>query len=93
VASRVWLAFLDFEPWPRAGIYVRVKAEKEDNGRLPDCELLFPNVELRLGIRTKKGNFVNIHLLASSEDADHVKELNRFLSKLSFAAYNGHPQR
>jgi hypothetical protein len=67
--------------------YERVKAEK-DEGRLKQCDLLFPNIELRLNTGTVKGNFVNIHLLASSETPDHVAELNRFLSRLYFEAFD-----
>ncbi len=66
--------------------YERAKEEK-DKGRLAGCDLLFPNIELRLGTGTVKGNYVNIHLLVSPDDADHVDELNRFLSRLSFAAH------
>lgn len=67
--------------------YERVKAEK-DKGRLKRCDLLFPNIELRLNTGTVKGNFVNIHLLASPESADHVAELNRFLGRLYFEAFD-----
>ena len=67
--------------------YERVKAEK-DKGRLANCELLFPNIELRLDHGTVKGNFVNAHLLVSPEDPNHVDELNRFLGRLRFTAFN-----
>jgi energy-coupling factor transporter ATP-binding protein EcfA2 len=67
--------------------YERVKAEK-DKGRLKQCDLLFPNIELRLNTGTVKGNFVNIHLLASPETPDHVAELNRFLGRLYFEAFD-----
>jgi hypothetical protein len=67
--------------------YERLKREK-DNGRLKGCDLLFPNIELRLNVGTIKGNFVNIHLLVSPEDPNHVAELNRFLAQLSFQAFN-----
>jgi hypothetical protein len=67
--------------------YERVKREK-DNGRLKGCDLLFPNIELRLNVGTIKGNFVNIHLLISPDDPNHVAELNRFLAQLSFQAFN-----
>ena len=66
--------------------YERMKKEKE-RGRLQGCALLFPNIELRLNTGTVKGNFVNIHLLVSPEDPDHVVELNRFLGRLSFPAF------
>ncbi len=67
--------------------YERVKRAK-DEGRLPNCKFLFPNIELRLNTGTRKGNFVNIHLLVSPEDPNHVAELNRFLGRLSFTAFN-----
>ena len=67
--------------------YERMRKEKA-KGRLKECEVLFPNVELRLMIGTVKGNFVNIHLLVSPEDPKHVAELNRFLSRLSFSAFD-----
>jgi hypothetical protein len=67
--------------------YERVKAEK-DKGRLKGCDLLFPNIELRLNTGTVKGNFVNIHLLVSPEEPDHIAELNRFLGRLSFSAFD-----
>ena len=67
--------------------YERVMSMK-DKGRLNECDLLFPNIELRLNTGTVKGNFVNIHLLVSPEDNNHVTELNRFLGRLSFPAFN-----
>ena len=67
--------------------YERMKDEKE-RGRLQECELLFPNIELRLNIGTVKGNFVNIHLLVSPDDPNHVEELNRFLGRLWFSAFD-----
>ncbi len=68
--------------------YERFKEKKEKNQRLPECELLFPNIELRLNTGTVKGNFVNIHLLVSPDDPNHVSELNRFLGRLVFPAYD-----
>lgn len=55
-------------------------------GRLPDIDLIFPNVELRLGVGTDRGSPVNIHLLVSPDDADHVARLHAFLSDLRFEA-------
>ena len=62
--------------------------EYKNAGRLPDCELLFPNIELRLNIGTIKGNFVNIHLLVCPDDGTHLTELKRFLSKIKFHAFD-----
>lgn len=59
--------------------------EAKRNGRLPNCELIFPNVELRLGLRTIKGRFINLHLLVSPEDPNHVEEVERFLTRLTFS--------
>lgn len=56
-------------------------------GRLPDVKLLFPNIELRLGVAAKSG-FVNIHLLVSPEDSGHVAEIKRILKRLQFRAHN-----
>lgn len=56
-------------------------------GRLPHVQLLFPNIELRLDVRAKSG-FVNIHLLVSPEDPDHLGEVKRILKRLQFGAYN-----
>jgi len=67
--------------------YERVKAAKEQ-GALPHCDFIFPNIELRLDIGTVKGHWVNIHLLVSPEDPNHVVELNRFLGRLVFSGYD-----
>jgi energy-coupling factor transporter ATP-binding protein EcfA2 len=56
-------------------------------GRLPDVDLLFPNIELRLDVSAKSG-FVNIHLLVSSEETDHLAEVKRVLKRLQFYAFN-----
>lgn len=55
-------------------------------GRLPDVQLIFPNVELRLDVAAKSG-FVNLHLLVSPEDPKHVEELHRLLHRLQFQAH------
>lgn len=55
-------------------------------GRLSQVELIFPNVELRLGVGTDRGSPVNIHLLVSPDDHDHLARLHSFLSNLEFEA-------
>ena len=55
-------------------------------GRLPDVQIIFPNVELRLDVAAKSG-FVNLHLLVSPEDPKHVEELHRILQRLQFQAH------
>nr|WP_328824497.1 AAA family ATPase [Pseudomonas arcuscaelestis] len=54
-------------------------------GRLPGVQLIFPNIELRLDVAAKSG-FVNIHLLVSPEDPDHLSEIKRILKRLQFHA-------
>src|ERR1700733_7379112 len=56
-------------------------------GRLPECGLVFPNIEMRLGIGTLRGRWVNLHLLVSPEDPSHVAELKRLLLRLTFNAF------
>lgn len=56
------------------------------SGRLPNVQLIFPNVEMRLDVAARSG-FVNIHLLVSPEDPNHVIELKRILSRLQFNAF------
>ena len=55
-------------------------------GRLPNVEFIFPNVEMRLAVSGKSG-FINLHLLVSPHDPDHLAELSRILGRLSFAAF------
>jgi len=66
--------------------YERVLKARAD-GRLKNCGLIFPNVEMRLAVGTVKGRWANLHLLVSPEDPHHLEELWRFLSRLSFPAH------
>ncbi|MBI4693131.1 MAG: hypothetical protein HY749_03840 [Gammaproteobacteria bacterium] len=50
--------------------------------------LMFPNVEFRLSIETSKGGAVNLHLLFSPHDPDHIDSIRRFLTALTFS-YQG----
>jgi hypothetical protein len=63
--------------------YVR---KQKDIGRLAEVDLLFPNIELRLDIAAKSG-FINVHLLVSSDDPDHLAEARRILTRLQFHAF------
>lgn len=63
--------------------YEKVRAAK-DAGRLPNCNLIFPNIEMRLAIGTTRNNFVNVHLLIDPSDADHVEKVNDILGRLTF---------
>jgi hypothetical protein len=66
--------------------YKRLMAEKA-RGRISNVRLVFPNIEMRLVTGTMKGRAVNIHLLVSPEDPNHVAEARRFLGRLTFAAH------
>jgi hypothetical protein len=55
-------------------------------GRLPDVQLIFPNIEVRLDVAAKSG-FVNLHLLVSPEDPNHLDEVRRILTRLQFNAH------
>ena len=66
--------------------YVAVRKHKQA-GRLSDVDLVFANVEMRYGIGTSKGSPINVHLLVSPEDPDHVDQIRRFLRALTFEAY------
>lgn len=63
--------------------YRQVVARKKQ-GRLPNVGLIFPNVEMRLDIKTEKAKGINIHLLFSPYDVDHEAQIERLLSKLTF---------
>lgn len=66
--------------------YVEVQRQKQA-GRLPEVDLIFANIEMRYGIGTSKGSPINVHLLISPEDPDHVDQIRRFLRALTFEAY------
>jgi hypothetical protein len=67
-------------------LYEEVRRHK-DAGRLPGISLIIPNIEMRLDVAAKDG-FVNLHLLVSPDDPNHVIEIRRFLSRLHFWAHN-----
>lgn len=61
--------------------------EHKASGRLPSCDLIFPNVEMRLALGTVKGRWVNIHLLVNPDDPECLGELKRILARLTFEAH------
>ncbi len=67
-------------------LYEEVCRYKE-SGRLPGISLIIPNIEVRLDVAAKSG-FVNLHLLVSPDDPNHINEIRRFLSRLHFSAHN-----
>ena len=62
----------------------REMRRREAAGELPNVAFLFPNVELRLDVKTAKGKAINLHLLFSPEDANHEQEIERILGLLQF---------
>ena len=54
------------------------------SGRLTNVQFLFPNVEMRLDVKTAHQKGINIHLLFSPDDANHEQEIERVLSHLTF---------
>ena len=69
--------------------YRRVRKYKSD-GRLLKVQFIFPNVEMRLDVKTAEARGINIHLLFSPDDPDHEKEIERVLGHLTFE-YNERP--
>jgi energy-coupling factor transporter ATP-binding protein EcfA2 len=65
--------------------YRAVRRRVLEHRRLPAVRLLFPNVELRLDIKTAKQKPINLHLLFSPDDPNHEAEIERILSKLTFS--------
>jgi hypothetical protein len=57
-------------------------------GAFPSVGLVFPNVELRLDIKTAKKLPINLHLLFSPHDDKHEAEIARILGRLEFE-YDG----
>ena len=67
--------------------YVKLKNDF-DNGKLQNVKLVFPNIEFRLGIPAKKSKAINIHLLISPDDPDHIYKINNNLQRLHFNYQN-----
>jgi predicted ATPase len=62
----------------------REARKRKTGGRLPGVDFLFPNVELRLDVKTERKRAINAHLLFSPEDPDHEAEIERILRRLTF---------
>jgi len=52
------------------------------SGRLPDVALIFPNVEIRLDVKTDRSGAVNLHLVFSPDAPRHDEEIERVLGRL-----------
>jgi ABC-type lipoprotein export system ATPase subunit len=53
-------------------------------GRAKNVKLVFPNVEFRLDVQTERKRGINLHLLFAPDDPNHVREIERVLSRLEF---------
>ena len=62
--------------------YKRVIAERA-GGRLRGIALVIPNLEFRLTPVTKAGKAINLHVLVSPDDPDHVSRVESALGELS----------
>ena len=51
---------------------------------LPSVQLVFANIELRLTIETKRRKGINLHLLLSPDESDHVSLMETHLARLEF---------
>jgi predicted ATPase len=67
-------------------VYQAALAKKRE-GRLASVDLIFPNIEMRYGIGTDKGSPINVHLLVSPADREHVEQIRRLLRAFTFDAY------
>ena len=58
-------------------------------GRAKNVRFVFPKIEFRLSVETEKKKGINLHLLFSPDDPEHVNKIERALGYLTFA-YWGH---
>lgn len=61
--------------------YSKLKAYKEQ-GRIPNIELLIPNIEFRIAPPSDKATAVNIHLLVCPDDPAHETQILNALGRL-----------
>ena len=54
-------------------------------GELANVKLVFPNVELRLTLQTETIQGLNVHLLFSPNELDHVSRIEEAISRLQFS--------
>jgi hypothetical protein len=64
--------------------YKAVKAQLDVSGK--QDLYIFPNVELRLIVGTSEGSGINLHLLFSPDDHDHVARIESALERLTFVS-------
>jgi hypothetical protein len=56
--------------------------EHQDSGRMDNIKLAIPNIEFRVSPETKAGKGINIHLLVSPEDPEHIDRIEEALGRL-----------
>jgi hypothetical protein len=54
------------------------------DGRLANIPLVFPNIEFRITPATRHGRGINLHLLISPDDPEHVQKIEEALAQLTF---------
>lgn len=62
----------------------RLFTERVPPGSLPSVQCVFPNIELRLNMKAERGHAINVHLLVSPEDPDHLDLVTIKLQTLTF---------
>ena len=67
--------------------YSKLK-QYQDAGRIPDIDLLIPNIEFRIAPPNDNAKAINVHLLVCPDDPNHEAEILNSLGRLSWQ-YNG----
>lgn len=63
--------------------YTKLKQYKLD-GRLPEIDLLIPNIEFRIAPPTDKATALNIHILIAPDDPKHEQKMFNALARLTW---------
>ncbi len=64
--------------------YRRIYKEKFENGRLPNFDLIVPNIEFRISPLTKHGSAINLHILVDPSAPEHIERIEDALSRFTF---------
>jgi hypothetical protein len=65
------------------GNYSKLK-QYQAAGKLPQVDLLIPNIEFRIAPPTEKATALNIHLLVSPDDPEHEQKMHNALARLTW---------
>ena len=63
--------------------YSKLK-EFKANGRIPEIDLLIPNIEFRIAPPNDKAKAANIHILVCPDDPDHETQIENSLGRLTW---------